>query len=74
MDRCKKAIDFAKQLKNGDTLTMRVAIFRNINPELQINNINARASEEWLKKLSKDIYLAETISILDEMASTDFAN
>ncbi len=67
MNNCKKAIDDARELKNSDTLKIEPSLYKNINPALQKDALTEKASGDWMKKLSKDFYLAETLSVLEDM-------
>ena len=48
---------------------MQVALStdREINPALRNDAERAKVNKDWLERLSKDIYIAETIHILEDM-------
>lgn len=63
-----KNIQQAKELKGKDVLTVLPSMLRNINPAMQKNDaVNTASYKEWLDKLGKDVYLAETVSVLEDM-------
>lgn len=65
-----KEISQAKELKEDHILKVVPAVVRSINPTmLKTDPVSAARYKEWLEKLGKDIYLAETISVLEDMAA-----
>ncbi|MEI3800469.1 MULTISPECIES: carboxy terminal-processing peptidase [unclassified Chitinophaga] len=71
---CQKNIQQAKELKGKEVLTVQPSMLRNINPARQKNDaVNTASYKEWLEKLGKDIYLAETLSVLEDMLANPVA-
>ncbi|SEW51076.1 carboxy terminal-processing peptidase [Chitinophaga arvensicola] len=68
--RYEKEIQQAKELKGENVLKMIPATERSINPAMvKTDAVSAARYQEWLDKLGKDIYLSETISVLEDMVT-----
>ncbi|MBO9732119.1 MAG: carboxy terminal-processing peptidase [Chitinophaga sp.] len=65
---CEKRIQQDRLLPAGHTLNVQPALLRSINPAtLKTTPGEELRSKEWLEKLSKDIYLDQTVSVLEDM-------
>lgn len=65
---CEKRIQQDKLLPAGRTLQVLPALPRSVNPAtLQTTPGEELRSKAWLEKLSKDIYLDQTVSVLEDM-------
>jgi len=58
----------SRELKEGHHLHMLPSIPRSANPAtLKADPVEAAHTAEWLQKMSKDIYLNETVSVLEDI-------
>lgn len=63
-----KTMQQSRELKEGSYLHMLPSIPRSANPAaLKTDPVEAAHTAEWLQKLSKDIYLNETVSVLEDI-------
>ncbi|WP_143310039.1 carboxy terminal-processing peptidase [Chitinophaga vietnamensis] len=67
---CEKRIQQDRELPAGHTLLVAPALLRSVNPAtLKTTPGEELRSKAWLEKLSKDIYLDQTVSVLEDMLS-----
>jgi carboxyl-terminal processing protease len=66
-DNYQKVIQQAKELKERHQLNVALAVYRSVNPVLQQAEANKTSNKDWLQKIGKDIYIAETIAVLEDM-------
>lgn len=63
-----KEIKQLKELKEGQYLQVLPAIFQSINPAfVKADPVEEARRKEWLQQLSKDIYLQQTVTVLEDM-------
>lgn len=67
---CGNNIQHDRELPAGNALDMQPAAFRSVNPATQQTTAGETLHyNEWLDKLSKDAYLSETVSVMDDMVT-----
>ncbi|WP_212003959.1 carboxy terminal-processing peptidase [Chitinophaga sp. HK235] len=65
---CEQRIQRDKELTTGHLLNVQPALLRSINPATMKTTPGETARyKDWLNKLSKDIYIDQTISVLEDM-------
>jgi len=63
-----KNLQQSRELKEGQYLHMQPAEVRSANPAaLKTDPVEAAHNQEWAQKLAKDIYLKETVSVLEDI-------
>lgn len=62
-----RTIQQLRELPTGKELYVTLTTDRNINPAMRNDAEKNRYNKNWLDKISKDVYVAETISILEDM-------
>ncbi|WP_295117395.1 carboxy terminal-processing peptidase [uncultured Chitinophaga sp.] len=62
-----KKIQALRELPADKTLQVMLTTNRNINPLLRNDAERTKVNKDWLQKIAKDVYVAETISILEDM-------
>ncbi len=72
-ERIKEGNDIADRLKELEEESVKLSI---VNPKEDLPKVNLDSNttsknEKWLEALSKDIYLAETVNILNDMQKLD---
>lgn len=67
---CEKAVRDGRELKGNRVLNAEQAFFLSISPASQKAAFtDNERRKEWLQKLGKDVYLDETVSVLEDMIS-----
>lgn len=57
-----------KELREGHYLQVLPAVFQSINPAfVKTDPVEEARRKEWLQQLSKDIYLQQTVTVLEDM-------
>lgn len=62
-----KKIQSLRELPAGERMQVALSTDREINPALRNDAERTKVNKDWLERLSKDAYIAETIHILEDM-------
>lgn len=69
-----KRVQELRTLPESKRLKMVLTTDRNISPELRNDAESLRLNKHWLEEISQDIYVEETISILEDMMTSVKSN
>lgn len=68
-----KQIQALRQLPAGKKLNVALTTDRNINPALRNDADRIRMNKDWVERIANDVYVEETISILEDMLANPVA-
>ncbi|WP_109698514.1 carboxy terminal-processing peptidase [Chitinophaga deserti] len=62
-----KKIQSLRELPAGQRLQVVLSTDREINPAFRNDAEREKVNKDWLERISKDVYIAETVTILEDM-------
>ncbi|MCW3467030.1 carboxy terminal-processing peptidase [Chitinophaga nivalis] len=68
-----KAIRDAKVLQDSQRLIVSLSANRSINPLLRKDEAEKTTNKDWLQRISTDVYIAETIQVMEDMLTHPMA-